>query len=547
MKMRTGQVEAADQTASGNPARHAGSVTLVSILAGLGLALGFARDAGLASIFGASSQTDAFFVATLIPAMVGTVVIGGALGPAMLPLFAGGSEDRAGTFRLANFVLTFSGLFLVGIVLLVAVESTTLVQILAPGFEPARADQTTRLAVLAAPSIGFLGLSALLGSLLNALDHFIVPALGTALVNASSVLGLLLLAGLWGVDGVVAGMVAGAVIQFGANVWALHSLGWTYRPVWHIEREGVAKIARLFLPLLAFVALAQVVPLVERILSSEYAAGQLSCLALASKLYQIPGLLFSSSVAIVLYPALARESTLTQVWSYARTLNAGFRNVLFLTVPVALWMFFASVTWVKVLFERGQYSANDTRLTAELLQWYSLAIVPAAGLLVLTRGFFAQRDMLTPLGIGILNTAIYVTAAIVLTRYLAVVGLPLAFFVSQLTGLLITGGALTRRLGVPYGKIIGPETKFIGFAALSVLAVAVLWYGLEGWAARLPWGLHTSLFGIGLGLSGVAYFLVAHRLHVVEASHYVSLLQTLVTGLRERGMSNDADGRDRAE
>lgn len=505
--------------------RHIRAVTGVAILSAIGMFFGYARDAGLAAVFGASRTTDAFFVATLIPTMVATVVMSSALSPAVLPVFAGLLDRRDKAWAVANSILTLSILALTGLSIVLLIGTTQLVQWLAPGFEPDRLTLSVRLVMITAPAVAFLGLSALLGSLINALGVYNVPALGPLLVNGTTFAAIILAGPRWRIEGVGFGLVVGGVLHLAVQLVTLRRLGWVYWPSLDLNQPGVQEVFRLFWPLLAFVALAQSVPIIERMIASEFAAGQLSQLTYANKLSQIPMFVLSSSVAVVVFPVLSRDSAAGHVRSYVTTLGSGIRNVVLLTTPAALWLFLAALPWVTLVFQRGEFATADARATADLLRIYSLAVVPHGFLLVLFRAFHALRDTVTPLVIGVLNTAVYVVSALLLSHRLELAGLPLAFLASQVFGSLLSFAVLCVRLKSPIDALLGNGFVRVCLAGLMFALLLTGWlHTAQPLLARFTTPLQALFLATSVILSGFVYLGIAKAAGVPEARLYLTTL-----------------------
>lgn len=394
------------------------ALTGVAALAALGMALGYARDASLAAVFGASALTDAFFVATIIPAIVVAVSVSGALVPATLPVFGARLADRAQAWRLANALLTWSAALLTLAAILVFVTASKLVTWLAPGLNVETRALAITLTQLGAPLIFLVGLAALLGAFANALGSFRLPALVTVWVNGAAFLAILLLGPRIGIVSALLGMLCGAALQLLIQGASLYQQGWRPKITFAWRHADVRETLRLFIPLAAFVALAQSVPIVERMLGSLFSSGDLSLLAYANKLFQIPGLVISSSLAIILYPRLIRAhaepARAPEAWN--EILTRGVRASFFLTLPLAVWFWFNAAAVTRLLLERGAFSPRDAQTTAALAQLLMLAVVPAGSLLVLTRGLHAQRKMNLALGLGALTTALYIAAAFFAAR-----------------------------------------------------------------------------------------------------------------------------------
>jgi peptidoglycan biosynthesis protein MviN/MurJ (putative lipid II flippase) len=86
---------------------------------------------------------------------------------------------------------------------------------------------------------------------------------------------------------------------------------------------------------------------------------------------------------------------------FKRTTAAGVRILIFTVVPAMVVFLSMKHAIIQVLFKRGAFDAIATRDSADALFMYTLGIVPASLLLLISRVFFAGQDMKTPLKAGI--------------------------------------------------------------------------------------------------------------------------------------------------
>lgn len=515
-------------TSLGTPAHvqakhQARSVTIISFFAALGMFFGYARDAGLAAVFGASSATDAFFVATIIPIMLGRIILSGALAPAVLPVFTGWLEKKREAWRVANTILTLSFFLLILLAIVLVSGARPIVNLISPGLDDARASLAIELLILSAPAVIFFGLSALLGALLNALEVYDMPALGTALVNGVSLAAVLLVARVGGIQSVAASLVVGGLVQFAAQVFALRRTGWRYEFALVWNHPAVREIGRLFAPLLAFMLVDQVVTITERVIGSGFPSGDLSRLTYAGKLYQIPNLIIASSLVVVLFPALSRHAENDRA-NYVDTLIGGLRNVALLTLPFALWLVWASATWVRLIFQHGEFTAADTIVTSELLKWYGLAVVPTALLLVLTRGFHALRDTMTPLILSLITAGVYVACAIYFAGRFQIGGLPIAFCLAQFFGVALSFIVLSSKIRTLSPLRVGGELLRVALASAPLVGILVIGFApFEAVLLGANMFVHALVFVVAFGLSVLIYLWLASLLGIAEAKAYLEL------------------------
>ena len=121
--------------------RHiARNVLLVAAAFTLAAAMGLLRNMIIAQTFGIGPELDAYYAAFKLPDLLFSVVAGGALATAFIPVFAGfaAAEDRTAAWRLASAVTNWVVLITGALAALAALFSPWLVRFLiAPGFDPA--------------------------------------------------------------------------------------------------------------------------------------------------------------------------------------------------------------------------------------------------------------------------------------------------------------------------------------------------------------------------------------------------------------------------
>jgi len=227
--------------------------------------LGFVRDMVFARYFGASGETDAFFLAFKIPNFMRRLFAEGSFSLAFVPVL---SEVRAtgdkrelrdlidnvsGTLAGILLVLTAIGVFAAPLVL----------AIFAPGWliegrpEFWLAADMLRITF---PYIMLISLTALAGGILNTFDRFLVPALTPVLLNVSLIAAAVLFSAKMEVPvkALAWGVLVAGVAQLLIQIPALIKLGVMPRPRWGWHNSGVRKILRLMIPTLIGSSVAQI-------------------------------------------------------------------------------------------------------------------------------------------------------------------------------------------------------------------------------------------------------------------------------------------------
>ena len=111
----------------------------------------------------------------------------------------------------------------------------------------------------------------------------------------------------------------------------------------------------------------------------------------AFRIYQLPQGIFSVAIATVLFPTLARFAARGEIDNLRATMANGMRQILFVLVPAAAAILVLSEPMIRLVYQRGEFTAAQTTLVATALFWFAFSL-PTNGLYLLqTRTFFSLQ------------------------------------------------------------------------------------------------------------------------------------------------------------
>ncbi|MCS6871441.1 MAG: murein biosynthesis integral membrane protein MurJ [Anaerolineae bacterium] len=515
--------------------------------------LGFAKEILLSNLFGASRAVDAFQIAITIPRDLYDLAIFGHTNSAIVPVLSeyAAQDDKRELWRLVSallsLVLLVSGIlalcltlfapqvisFYRGAPALTLLESPFVLQpalLRNSGMSMSAFTLSAELLRLTAPSLLFMSAFSVLAGMLYALRRFTYPAFGAALFNLMIVLGTLALAPRIGIQGVAIGWILGAVAQM-----SLQFLGMRGVPLrlmlWSLPRmlrhRGLRRIGVLYLPVL-FTLVIDV--LINRpfsyTIASQTGEGNIAYMHWATNLREFPMGLVGTAISIAILPTLARQALdLGQRAAFRQTLGQGIRLALTLIIPAAIGMFVLAGPLIGLLFEHGQFTAQDTFNMAVVLRLYLLGIPFAAIDLLLINAFYAQRDSLTPALVGLFSLGCYIAITLLLLPYLGFLSLMVADSAKHFIHMSVSFMLLRRRLnGLGSQRLVSTALKVSGAAAvMGVLAYVTARAIFELFP---PQGLQERLLLVFVpSAAGVVfYFFVAARLQLNEFTLFVRAL-----------------------
>ncbi len=417
---------------------------------------GFLDDRILVQTIGRNPALDAYYAAFNLPDLLFTLISGGALAAAFIPVFTGllAREDRARAWQLASAVVNTAFLVaLIGAVTLVVFAPWFVAQTVASGFAPEYQQLTADLMrVLLIGSVIF-AISGVVMSALQANQHFFLPALAPILYNLGILGGVIFLAPTLGVWGPTLGVVIGAALHLLIQIPGLikYKARWTPRLGWH--DADLRRVIRLMLPRIIGLGTVQFASLVTVSLASALPVGSVTALSNGWKVMQLPETLIATAIATAAFPTLSELASRGQLTELRATLRITLLVILALTVPAAIGLLLFSRPVVNVL-----YAASDDVML--LIQWavqgYALGLIGHSLLEVAARTFYAQQDTWTPLVVAIGAMAVGIAASVILRPVFGVGGLALANAVGvtvEVAALLII---LRPRLNLAAHAVIAP-------------------------------------------------------------------------------------------
>jgi putative peptidoglycan lipid II flippase len=477
---------------AGDRGRHlAWSTAIFSLATGVSRVLGLVREMVAAYYFGAAGRINAFTVAFQIPNLVRALVADAALSSAFVPVFSELLEkgERRRAWRVASSLFW---LMLLGLGALTALFMLVAPLLLRP-FHPVDPALAVDLARILFPIVALLGVSGIVVGILNSYDEFAIPALAPVAWNAAIIAGLVI--GVPQADSpdaklyVYAGSIlVGTVIQVLLPVPWLRGRDDRLRVVIDWHDPAVWRTLKLMLPVALGLGLINVNALVDVFFASRLIDPNLAPTAIdkAFRIYMLPQGMFSVAVATVLFPSLARFAARGDTQGFRDTVSLGLRQIAFLLVPASVISAALAVPIVRLLYERGQFTAHQTHVVAGALAAFSIGLTFNGTMLMLNRAFFSLQSNWVPTLVALGNLAL--NAVLDAAFYhLGIWGIPLATSVVNIAG--------TAALLVLLRGRIGTDLRSIGAPFVGIVAAA----GLAGGAGFVVWAPLHSLLGESLG------------------------------------------------
>jgi putative peptidoglycan lipid II flippase len=492
------------------------ALATVSGLTLLSRITGLVRDMLISRLFGASAETDAFNVAFRLPNLLRRMFAEGAFQQAFVPMLADvrARRDDTQTGLFVGHVASALFWVLLAVSVLGVVAAPALVWLVASGLarDPGAFDLATLMTRWMFPYILFMSLVALAAGVLNTYRRFAVPAFTPVLLNLSFIACALWLAPRLEhpIVALAFAVLIGGMLQLGLQGAALLRTGIRLRlagPGQAFRDPLVRQVARLMLPAVFAVSVAQISIIINTNIASHLAAGSVTWLAFADRLMEFPTALLGIALGTVLLPYLSAAFAEKRHEDYSKLLDWGLRLTFLLALPAAVGLGFLAEGIVAVLFQGREFTAFDVGQTAVAVVGYAVGLIGLIGVKILAPGFYAQKDIRTPVKIAVVVLIATQLANLVLVPWLSHAGLALS------VSLGACANAVALFIGLKRRGVYRPERGWGGFVlrvllALAVLAV-VLWLAQRplDWSAlqATPWQ-RAGWLALVIGAGASAYF-----------------------------------------
>lgn len=481
--------------------------------------LGFVRDVFMANMLGSGPIADAFFVAFRLPNLFRRLFAEGAFSSAFVPLFARALAEggQPAARRLAEDILAILLVTLAAVTVVAELAAPWLVGVLAPGFisDPAKFSAAEAMTRIMFPYLAAMSLTAMAAGMLQSFDRFAIAAFAPSLLNVVLVAALFLIWWQrWAGTPEAAYTLSWAVFISGiAQLVAVGgSLWWIGFPI-SIRRpaitDNVGRFVRLGIPGVLSGGITQINIIVGTIIASMQASA-VSWLYYADRIYQLPLGVIGVAVGVVLLPDLTRRlRTESQSDGIFHTQNRALEFSMALTLPAAVALVVLAETIMRVLFERGAFTAVDTVATARALVAYAAGLPAFVAIKVFQPSFYAREDTRTPMIQGGVSVAVNIAASLALFPFFGHVGIAAATSLAAWVNAVMLIAVLVRRGHFVHDRLLVRRLVLIAVASLIMGAALIFGERFAGSFLHDRHGLVAGLALLCLCGFGLAVYAVA--------------------------------------
>ncbi len=455
--------------------------------------LGQLRDIIFAALLGASGITDQYVAAFRIPDFLNYLLAGGFLSITFIPIFSRflAADDEEGGWRALTAIVRPIAAGIVALVALGWIATPTVIDRLYPDFTAEQLENTIRLTRIVLPAQIFFVVGALFTAVQYAKGVFTVPTLAPIIYNLGIIAGGVadaVVTDSAGPEGFIWGAVVGAFVgNFALQWWGARRVGMRWIPGTSWSDPVLREYLTIALPLMLGQSIVVLDETFMSIFGNRVGEATQTHLQYARRTMLVPVGVIAQAASVAAYPFLARLFAEGRVGEMRRSVNRTLGYVVVLSMAATALLAAMTQPVVQTLFQRNEFTAADTVATARGLFFYALAIPIWGALQILTRAFYAQRDMWTPVVVGTAATVLAVPLFFVLQASFGLEGVALASTLAL--------GGYTSTLGVLWYRAAATRRGLAAVTEPVMRAVPVVVAG--GFAAYAAARGLTSLLGTG--------------------------------------------------
>jgi putative peptidoglycan lipid II flippase len=484
------------------------NTAIFSIATGLSRIAGLVREVVASSYFATSGAFSAFTIAFQFPNLVRSLFADAALSAAFVPVFTELLEQnrRREAFKLA------STLFLLIVIVLGALTAffmlaagTVMPLFTGPKFTPELKHLTAGLSQVLFPIVLILGLNGLVVGILNAYDHFSIPAIAPLVWNVVILVLLIGLQPFFHGDGrlyayAIAVLVA-TMVQFAMCVPVLRRFDFHFTWSFDVRDPRVTRVLKLMLPVTVGLGIINFDAFLNTALGSLVSDQAPRAIDAAFRIYMLPQGIFSVAISTVLFPTMSRFAARGATYELRRAMASGLRQINILLIPSGAFIVVLCTPIIRLVYQHGSFGEQSTHLVSTALFWFAFSL-PFSGMnLLLTRTFFSLQKTWYPTVIAVGGLVVNLIVSLALYRPYGIAGLVVGTALSNAATTLLQAYGLRPLLD---GSIEGRKTV-VHVIAMTVAAV------LMGAVTYIVWTLVDSVVGrslpgqlISMGFAGAA-------------------------------------------
>lgn len=457
--------------------------------------LALVRDRLLASEFGASHSLDIYYSAFRIPdfifVTVGSLVAISVLVPFIIEKINISVEEGK---KFIDNLFSFFFLLIIAVSIIAFFLIPYLTPLIFRGFPSTDFPELILITRILLLSPILLGLSNFFGSITQVYKKFVIYSLSPLAYNLGIILGIVVFYPLWGLKGLVSGVIIGAIIHLLIQIPFVSKQGMCPKFSFRFDFKSIWQVMLLSIPRTFTLAITQITTIFLLVMATFMKEGSVAIFSFSLNLQSVPLAIIGVSYSIAAFPTLAKHFTSGERDKFIAEMITSARHIILWSIPISVMFIVLRAQIVRTILGAGEFSWSNTRLTAACLALFSISVVAQSLILLFVRGYYAMGNTKKPLFIGMISGAFIIIFSYLFVKMFAL----LPMFQYFIEALFRVGGIEgTSVLMLP-----------LGYTLAIIINCILLWiyFGREfiGFTKALRRTVFQS-FSASIIMGGVAY------------------------------------------
>lgn len=491
--------------------------------------LGFTRELALTYTYGAGTISDIYITTLSIPTIL-FASIGSALGTTFIPLFyeVEKLDGDKKSLEFSNNVFNIVTILSIIMAILGFIFAGPLVKVFAINFTGEKlllAIKFTRIMIF---GVVFIGLSQVMTSWLQIKGNFTVPGMIGFPYNILIIVGIILSSK--GNLYIMPILTLLAILcQFLFQFPFAIKTGYKYKPYIKIKDKYIKRMLALVVPVFIGASVNQINAIVDRTLASTLGDGFITILNSANRLNGFVLGLFIVTISTVIYPTLSKLSNENNKEKFAKSVSKSVNSVILMVMPISVGAIVLAEPVVKIVFQRGAFDAQATKMTAIALACYSIGMVGFGLREILNKVFYSLQDTKTPMINGAMAVGVNILLSIILIKFLGHAGLAIATSISAIVCIVLLFISLKKKIGY-FGQDYITKTIIKSLVA-SIFMGVITFIFYKFLVGLLGLGFIKEALALfsSIAIGAIVYIALIIKFNIEEVSTIIDMFKSRIT------------------
>jgi len=370
--------------------------------------LGMLRNSFLSAAYGTGTEATVFQAISKLPLTLYDVTLGTAIVSAFIPVFNElfTKEGKSSAEKFAGNFMTLAGSLTALICGLGIAFPKAFVKLVASDFDAERLALGVEMTRVILPVMLFATVTYIFIGILQSYGEFTAPSLVSLFTNLAIILYFLVFDRWFGIMGLAVAFTIGWVLQF------LFLLPFIIKKKFKFSFSfklsvNMRRVLLLTLPLFVTSLAQPINSIISTRLSSGMEPSAMSVLNYSYDAYFILAAVFASAMTNLYFPELSRRFAAGDKAGSAEIGGKMLKTVSCIVLPISVFMMVCGEPIIRVLYQRGDFTAADTKAVAGCLAIYCVGMLALSFQEILNKYFYSmqkpQYPMLAAVGGILLN------------------------------------------------------------------------------------------------------------------------------------------------